>query len=121
MLRLCNISCDSCIAYMYLATPIVFHKRHCDFMMSPSIRTALPDRCCIADLPPCRHPPRKVCNIADLPPPPEDLQHCKSSSFHCRSSPGGRSATLQTFPHFRKVPDSYRRVHYKKKNFLSSI
>ena len=34
-------------------------------------------RCCIADLPPCRPSPRKVYNIADLP--PEDLQHCRPS------------------------------------------
>ena len=37
--------------------------------------------------------PRKVCNIANLP--PEDLQHCRPSP--------GRSATLQTFPQGGKV------------------
>ena len=59
----------------------------------------------LADLPPGRSatlqtspPPRKICNVADLPPEDlqhcrpspkgEGLQHCRSSPFHCRSSPG---------------------------------
>ena len=85
--------------------------------------------CCIADLPPCIPSPRKVCNIADLP--PEDLQHCipyprrsatlqtfpqgglfatlQIFSVPLQIFPGGGSATLQTFLHFCKVPDSYFR------------
>ena len=53
--------------------------------------------CNIAEL----HPRGRVCNIADLPPFLADL-------------PRGRSATLQTFPHFCKVPDSYFRMYRKR-------
>ena len=87
----------------------------------------------LADLPPGRSatlqtsPPRKICNIADLP--PEDLQHCRPSPLGGRFVtlqifpvslqifPRGRSATLQTFPHFCKLPDShfliYRTIRLK--------
>ena len=66
-------------------------------------RSGFESQCCIADLPPGRFTtlhtsPRKICNIADLPPEDlqhcrpssrgEGLQHCRSSPFHCRSSPG---------------------------------
>ena len=44
----------------------------------------------------CKPSPRKIYYIADLPPEdlqhcrpsPKGLQHCRSSPFHCRSSPG---------------------------------
>ena len=64
----------------------------------PSLRVSV--RCCIADLSACR------------PSPPEDLQHCRP--------PPGRSATLQTYPHFCKVPDSQFRI-YRNKGFLIII
>ena len=67
----------------------------------------------------------KVCNIADLP----GGKVCKGEGLEyntgvCRP-PGrsstfrpstGRPATLQTFPHFCKVPDSHFRM-YRKKDF----
>ena len=67
----------------------------------------------LADLPPeglmlqtfprkiCNIAEGKVCNIADLPPSIADV-------------PRGKSATLQTFPHFCKVPDSHFQIYRKK-------
>ena len=81
-------------------------------------------RCCIADLPPCRSPPRseilqtfprKICNIAD---PPQGGRFATLQIFplSLQIFPGGGSATLQTSPHFCKVPDSNLRI-YRKKGF----
>ena len=94
-------------------------------------------RCCIADRPPCRPSPRKVCNIADLPPgryatlqtfprkicniadlPPRGkVCNIADLPLTLQIFPGGGSATLQTFPHFCKVnPDSNFRM-YRKRDF----
>ena len=84
-------------------------------------------RCCIADLPPCRPSPgrsarpspRKICNIANLP--PEDLQCCRPSPEGlprgkvCHIAelppfiadlPRGKICNIADRPPFFKVPDS---------------